>query len=534
MAISYVGGKGAGSAGQGGGSISLTTGLTGGSGGAPLEGDLVVVTVSVGTQARQPTIAISTPSGYTPLTAQRTTATTYDTNVQTCYKVMGSTPDTSVTIPASGNIADGISYVIQVFRGVDTANPMDVTPTYATGSGVTAAPDPAAITPTTAGAWIVCCGGAAANAGGTMTASYLTNFLAYNGADTNDALIGCGYYTGWTSGSYDPAQFTGFANANNSWGATTLALRPAGGTSHATSGALVGQGAAVAGSAQHNIPHATTGALAGQGAQVVGSADRAAGTVTHDTSGALVGHGAAISGAAARFRAFAATGVLDGQGAAFSGSAARTRQHDAAGALAGSGAAVSGIAQHNLFHPTTGAIVGAGAAVAGLAFRFRAMASTGALAGQGAEVAGSASRSSGPVTHPTAGAIVGPGAEVVGSAARARLHDSSGALVGAGAAIDGAAARTRQHLTAGELVAAGSIIVGSAARLGVAITHDTSGALVGAAAALLGTAVNGIPAPEDDTRPRPGWRSGSGFARPMPPVSTPVEEDEALLLALLL
>lgn len=227
MAISYVGGKGAGAAGQGGGSISLTTGLTGGSGGAPIEGDLVVVTVSVGTAARAPTIAISTPSGYTPLTAQRTTATTYDTNVQTCYKVMGSTPDTAVTIPPSGNNADGIAYTIQVFRGVDPTTPMDVSPTYATGSGTNSNPNPAAITPTTAGAWIVCCGGGAAAAGVVYTAGYLTNFLTYNGSDTNDGTVGSGYYTGWTSGSYDPAAFGGGnANAANSWGATTLVLRP--------------------------------------------------------------------------------------------------------------------------------------------------------------------------------------------------------------------------------------------------------------------------------------------------------------------
>lgn len=227
MAISYVGGKGAGTAGTGGGSITLTTGLTGGSGGAPIEGDLVVVTVSVGTAARAPTTAISTPTGYTPLTAQRTTATTYDTNVQTCYKVMGSTPDTAVTIPPSGNNADGIAYTIQVFRGVDPTTPMDATPTYATGSGVNSRPDPAAITPVTAGAWIVCCGGGAAATGAVYTAGYLTNLLTFNGPDTNDGTVGSGYYTGWTSGAYDPAVFGGGSvNAANSWGATTLALRP--------------------------------------------------------------------------------------------------------------------------------------------------------------------------------------------------------------------------------------------------------------------------------------------------------------------
>ena len=228
MAISYVGGKVAGSAGQGGGSIGITTGLTGGSGGAPIEGDLVVVTVSVGTQARQPTIAISTPSGYTALTAQRTTTTTYDTNVQTCYKVMGSTPDTAVTIPPSGNTADGIAYAIQVFRGVDPTTPMDTAATYATGTG-SSSPNPAAITPVTAGAWILCCVGTAAQTGPTSFSSApFTNIISARGADTNDGSVGSGYYTGWTSGSYDPATWGGgLTNAANSWGATTLALRPA-------------------------------------------------------------------------------------------------------------------------------------------------------------------------------------------------------------------------------------------------------------------------------------------------------------------
>src|SRR5512139_1560007 len=146
MAITYVGGKGNGTAGQGGGSIDLTTGLSGGSNTGVSVGDLIIVTVSVGTAGRQPTIAISTPADYVPLTAQRTTATTYDTNVQTCYK-FATAGDTSVTIPASGNNADGIAYTIQVFRGVDATTPMDATATYATGSGTNNLPDPASISP---------------------------------------------------------------------------------------------------------------------------------------------------------------------------------------------------------------------------------------------------------------------------------------------------------------------------------------------------------------------------------------------------
>lgn len=227
MAISYVGGVVAGRTGNSNSTVnvSLSSGLTGGSDAGVSAGDLVVVTVCTGSAARASNVAVS---GYTNLTVQRTTTTTYDTNVQTSYKIMGSTPDSVVTIPAQGNAADGQAYAVQVFRGVDTTTPLDVTPTYATGTDVNNNPNPAQITPSTAGAWIIACGGGAAAAGTTLyTTATLTAFLSANGADTNDGTVGVGYYDAWTSGAYDPAAFGGGStNAANSWGATTIALRP--------------------------------------------------------------------------------------------------------------------------------------------------------------------------------------------------------------------------------------------------------------------------------------------------------------------
>lgn len=405
MAISYVGGKVAGTAGQGGGSIAINSGLTGGSGSAAAAGDLVVVTVSVGTAARQPTIAISTPSGYTPLTVQRTTSTTYDTNVQTCYKIMGSTPDTAVTIPASGNNADGIAYTIQVFRGVSSTTPMDTTATYATGTGVDNLPDGAAITPVTSGAWIVVCGGGAAAAGGTYAAAALTNFLTANGPDTNDGNVGSGYYTGWTSGAYDPAKFTGGSvNAANSWGCTTIALRPFVAVTHDTTGALTSQGATVVGSAARTRVHATTGALTGQGSVVVGSA--------------------------ARTRAHPASGVLSGQGAIIAGAAARTPGHPTSGALAGQGSIIIGAATNFRAFGSSGALTGQGSFVSGAANRTHEHPSAGALEGQGASIVGAADRASpGSPTHATTGSLGGPGAVITGTA----IVISSGPPQGGGA-----------------------------------------------------------------------------------------------------
>jgi len=133
-----------------------------------------------------------------------------------------------VTIPAQGNVADGQAYSIQVFRGVDPSTPLDVTSTYATDSGTNNNPNPAAITPTTAGAWVVVCGGGASASNATAYTSSLSAFLYANGQDTNDAVIGVGYYDAWTSGAYDPSAFGGGnTNTANSWGATTIALRPA-------------------------------------------------------------------------------------------------------------------------------------------------------------------------------------------------------------------------------------------------------------------------------------------------------------------
>lgn len=393
MAITYVGGKGAGRVGTTSSvSVTLTSGLTGGSGGAPIAGDLVVVTVSTGTAGRSPALNVTTPSGYTALTAQCTTATSFDVNVQTCYKVMGSKPDTSVTIPATGNAADGQSYTIQVFRGVDPTTPMDVTPTYANQSGVSNIPNPAAITPVTSGAWIVVCAGGAAASTTAYTASYLTNFLYFNGADTNDGQVGSGYYTGWTSGSYDPAAFGGgTVKATFSWGATTLALRPIVAVTHSTSGALSGTGAALAGTAQHRS--------------------------LHTTSGGLAGTGAAVAGATNRFRAFGTSGALSGQGAVLAGTAARTRVHATSGALTGADASLSGVARHNTPHPTSGDLTATPGELSGTAARTRVHPTSGDLTVSTASLVGAAAIAEGPVTHDTSGDLSGSGAALSGTAA---------------------------------------------------------------------------------------------------------------------
>lgn len=228
MAITYVGGQTAGRSNPTA-ALEVTFNLTNGSDSTPSAGDLVIVTCVTGSAGGNPAMAVTTPNDYTALGQLNQSAVTADTSMDVSYKIMGATPDTTVTIPGTGNNAFGEAYAIQVFRGVDSGTPLDVASVSAGGTG-TGRPDPASITPSTVGAWPVICGGGAAGTGATYTApaNYTTDFVTASGADTTDAMVGCGYRSDWAGGPENPAAYTGgTTGANDSWTAYTLALRPA-------------------------------------------------------------------------------------------------------------------------------------------------------------------------------------------------------------------------------------------------------------------------------------------------------------------
>lgn len=241
------------------------------------------------------------------------------------------------------------------------------------------------------------------------------------------------------------------------------------GTSHAATGALVGPGAVVAGSAARTRAHGSSGALTGPGAQIVGTAQRNA---AHTSSGALTGPGSTVSGSAARTRQHASSGDLTGQGSAVAGSAARTRQHAATGDLTGPGSTLSGSADRTRAHGSSGDLVGPGSAVSGASARTR--------------------------QHGSSGDLVGPGSAIVGSAdhiAPGGTHDATGALVGQGSSVSGSAARFRAFTSSGALVGQGAVVTGSANHAGAPVSHDATGVLVGPGAVVSGVAQVG----EDQT-----------------------------------
>lgn len=267
MAISYVGGQVGGRAGATS-TTTVTYALTGGSDATPQAGDFVVVTMGVGSAGRNTAQAVTAPGTWSNLGQLNPNTQTYDTAMNVSYKFMPATPDTTLTAPSTGSAQDAQNWTIQVFRGVDPTNPWDVAAVAASAVG-SGRPNPGSITPVTAGAWVVICGAGAAATGAAYTApaNFTTNFRTRTQADTNDAMIGSGYWTGWTSGAVDPAQYTGgTANAVDSWAAYTLALRP---VSSDITLALTGeQVAAQAGT----VTKSNTGNVTLAGSQVIASA----------------------------------------------------------------------------------------------------------------------------------------------------------------------------------------------------------------------------------------------------------------------
>lgn len=232
MAIQFVGGNTAGKVGatSGNTTIALNSGLTGGIAAAVSAGDLVIAVFGTGSVGDR-TLAITDGTNpYSLINSELFADDTFDTNLRVAYKFMGGTPDTATTFGPTGNAADAGAMAVYVFRGVDSSTPLDVAAVPATGIN-TSRPNPAGITPTTAGAFGVFVGATGHNGGiDTFTSGDLTDFLTVAGGnDTNDVTIGIGHIDNWTSGEINPAAFghSQVDSTSYAWAAMSIVLRPA-------------------------------------------------------------------------------------------------------------------------------------------------------------------------------------------------------------------------------------------------------------------------------------------------------------------
>lgn len=201
-----------------------------------LENDLVVVNLiqSYNTARSEAQMLIS---GFTAAFTPPTYANfAWDCEQLVQYAFMSSSPLSSINIPATDSSDRPVHCVIHAFRGVSLSSPLDVAAQTATGTATSIANAPA-ITPTTAGAWILACGGHSSTqdcdftnpTGMSATTNHFKQGRTGSGGSAGRIGAGTALYTTWASGSYDPAAF-GLTGTNrtdtDSWSAATLALRP--------------------------------------------------------------------------------------------------------------------------------------------------------------------------------------------------------------------------------------------------------------------------------------------------------------------
>jgi hypothetical protein len=209
--------------------VSLNGTLTGGMASSPAAGDLVVVFSGFGnTASSAPAISGNNSGAYNVATAAQHVNDTWDTEFRSFYRVMGATPDTTLTVTRTTNAAYGGATTVQVWRGVDGAAPFIGAATPATGTN-TSLVNPPAYNPGVTDALIIAGGaGTQATTGAAFTGfTGMSNFLTRKGdGSTSDIDVAMASYA-YAGVSYDPPIVSGGTggNASSSWAGVTIAFR---------------------------------------------------------------------------------------------------------------------------------------------------------------------------------------------------------------------------------------------------------------------------------------------------------------------
>lgn len=176
---------------------------------------------------------VVSPSGYTEL-ADLYSDDTVDANGGYYRKVMGATPDSTVTVDHKGGLQYSVNAVEHVWSGVDTTTPEDATTTTATDTNSSLSDSPS-ITTVTANAIILTVGAVGVT---NLTDATKTEPTGYS----NPVVAAHSGSSGWSGGCWmaskliaspgaeNPGAWSGGTSNNDSaWTAATIAIRPAAG-----------------------------------------------------------------------------------------------------------------------------------------------------------------------------------------------------------------------------------------------------------------------------------------------------------------
>jgi len=145
-----------------------------------------------------------------------------ESRIRLAYKVMGATPDSSVSMTNVTHSGETFTNtVVYAWRRINPTSPLSATTTTSTGE-FPASPDSPSITPSTASI-VISVGINKTGSGPEIgTSSGMTNYVSnvnYAGDGSSQVFIASRYVG---SGAYDPAAFSGYGTT---WCTATLALK---------------------------------------------------------------------------------------------------------------------------------------------------------------------------------------------------------------------------------------------------------------------------------------------------------------------
>lgn len=214
------------------GSTSLTT-LVGGLDTQPATGDLILIGYTLADTANAALVLKSAGgTDYTLVDSELFANDNRDMNMRVAYRFAGGSPDTSfIYDDGYGGDSGATVLLVQVWRGVNAATPLDVAAVPATGTN-TGQPNPGSITPVTAGAVIASFAAGSAVTGATpadlVSSDYTEFWPASRAAGLYASNAAAHGYKNWVGGAFDPSGYTGGSTSTaDAWASMLVALRPA-------------------------------------------------------------------------------------------------------------------------------------------------------------------------------------------------------------------------------------------------------------------------------------------------------------------